>query len=88
MPLTPFQKEVLGVLAGKFADAAGNLNKDTYQLSASTDVLEDNNKVLISFNTLASPTPAPGHPGRVGKARSALPVPALPRSARGTGARG
>ena len=49
----------LGVLAGKFADAAGNLNKDTYQLSASTDVLEDNNKVLISFNTLASPTPAP-----------------------------
>jgi hypothetical protein len=46
----------IGVRAGRFSDAAGNQNKDTFQIGASGEVLEDNNKVDISFNTI---TPAP-----------------------------
>ncbi|MGV0984163.1 MAG: Ig-like domain-containing protein [Limnohabitans sp.] len=49
----------IGVLSGKFADAAGNQNKDTYQVNASTDVLEADNKIDIQVNTTANPTPTP-----------------------------
>jgi hypothetical protein len=42
----------IGVLSGKFADAAGNLNKDTFTNPATgTDVYEANNQVSLAFNT-------------------------------------
>jgi hypothetical protein len=42
----------IGVLSGKFADAAGNLNKDTFTNPATgSDVYEANNQVSLAFNT-------------------------------------
>ena len=51
----------IGVLSNKFADAAGNLNKDTFDAtdSVSGSVVESNNKVDIQVNTTANPSPTP-----------------------------
>jgi hypothetical protein len=46
----------VGVLAGKFSDAASNLNKDTYTNPATgTDVYEANNQVSLPYNTDTTP---------------------------------
>ena len=46
----------VGVLAGKFSDAAGNLNKDTFTNPATgTDVYETNNQVSLPYNTDSTP---------------------------------
>jgi len=48
----------ISVAAGKFADAAGNNNLDTYSASADTvsgHVVEANNQVVLSYNTSTSP---------------------------------
>ncbi len=50
----------IGVLAGKFSDAANNLNKDTYTNPATgTDVYEPNNQVSLAYNTTVPDTTAP-----------------------------
>jgi len=50
----------IGVLAGKFSDAANNLNKDTYTNPATgTDVYESNNLVSLAYNTTVPDTTAP-----------------------------
>ena len=48
----------IGVLAGKFSDAAGNLNKDTFNNPATgTDVFEANNQVVLSYDARTNPAP-------------------------------
>ena len=47
----------IGVASSKFADAAGNLNTDTYTVGASG--YESNNLVNIAYNTTAADTTAP-----------------------------
>ena len=50
----------IGVLSGKFSDAANNLNKDTYTNPATgTDVYEANNLVSLAYNTNVPDTTAP-----------------------------
>ncbi|OYV01034.1 MAG: hypothetical protein CFE45_06590, partial [Burkholderiales bacterium PBB5] len=49
----------IGVANGKFADAATNLNKDTYLAGVSAAVQEANNQVSIAFNTTLPDTTAP-----------------------------
>jgi hypothetical protein len=49
----------IGVASSKFADAAGNLNKDTYIGAIAGTVVESNNQVSIDFNTTAPDTAAP-----------------------------
>ncbi len=49
----------IGVLSGKFSDAASNLNKDTYTNPATgTDVYEANNQVVLDYDARTSPAPA------------------------------
>jgi len=49
----------IGVLAGKFSDAASNLNKDTYTNPATgTDVYEANNQVVLNYDARTNPAPA------------------------------
>ena len=44
-------KATIGVDAAKFADTAGNFNKDTYQTGTSTTTQEANNQIGINFDT-------------------------------------
>jgi co-chaperonin GroES (HSP10) len=47
----------IGVLNGKFSDAAGNLNLDTYDTSATASaVVEANNQVSIGYDTVGNRT--------------------------------
>ena len=49
----------IGVLSGKFSDAAGNLNKDTYASGVLDTSFETNNVVSVAYNTTAADTTAP-----------------------------
>ena len=49
----------VGVASDKFADAAGNLNKDTYLAGVTGTTQEANNQVSMAFNTQAPDTTAP-----------------------------
>jgi plastocyanin len=46
----------IGVVAGKFTDAAGNANKDDYRLSGPENL---NNQVVIAYNTRIADSTAP-----------------------------
>jgi hypothetical protein len=49
----------IGVASSKFADAAGNLNKDTYLTAALGNTQEANNQVSIAFDTTKADTTPP-----------------------------
>ncbi|WP_341684819.1 Ig-like domain-containing protein, partial [Limnohabitans sp.] len=59
-PTTGSGTATIGVVDGKFADAAGNTNKDTYAASPTAPIVNDgNNQVSIGYDTTAADTTAP-----------------------------
>ena len=49
----------IGVASSKFADAAGNLNKDTYLAGVTGATQEANNQVAIAFDTTKADSTPP-----------------------------